>query len=563
MKKLGNVVSSIVLLALVLTLIPTAALAQDAVSCESDVVVQADDWLSKIADKFLGDVLAFPAIVEATNAMAATDDSYATIENPDIIEPGWKLCIPSGAAAAQALEVKSGSEFWAQAAQPYQGVVIRGISESTPPSKYAAEVLAPAFEKETGIKVEFEVTSWDQMYAKPIQDMEANTGIYDFIYIEQDIIYTYLARDFLVDLTQLLNENPDLASPDFDVNNFTSFIDNFKDANGDIYGVPMEAFVKIMLYRKDLFGDPDIQAAFKEQYGYDLAPATTFQQYQDIADFFTQYGQENNMELWGTTVQGNTGHSASFYEYVESIAPSFGLYNWGINQVSDGNYKACVANGGALNSDLAKEALAWWVGLLKDAPPEATSSTWDEVAATFAAGRAAEGWVYGENAAWIATDDTRSQVVGNVGVALPPTAEGVMAQAESGDGYIGYYDGGAFGIPYSSKNQEATLLWLEYIGQPSVQAQWATAGSRIVMNSTFDDPLVKAQDARTDGYYTLLRDEGPLFRGAPPFPFHPQARSVIEPFIWRALSGELSASDALDQACAATEAELTNLGYSQ
>jgi hypothetical protein len=30
------------------------------------------------------------------------------------------------------------------------------------------------------------------------------------------------------------------------------------------------------------------------------------------------------------------------------------------------------------------------------------------------------GLVYGENAAWIATDDTRSTVIGNVGVALPP-----------------------------------------------------------------------------------------------------------------------------------------------
>ena len=115
---------------------------------------------------------------------------------------------------------------------------------------------------------------------------------------------------------------PSLASPDFNVANFTSFIDNFKDAKGDIYGVPMEAFIKVYLYRKDLFENPDIQAAFKEQYGYDLAPATTFQQYQDIADFFTEYGKANNMELWGTTVQGTTGHAASAYEFLETIAPS-------------------------------------------------------------------------------------------------------------------------------------------------------------------------------------------------------------------------------------------------
>jgi putative spermidine/putrescine transport system substrate-binding protein len=105
MKKMINVVSIVTLLLLLLTLAPVAALAQDEVVCESDVVVQADDWLSKLADKFYGDVLAYQAIADATNAMAATDDSYATIDNPDIIEPGWKLCIPPAESAQSTVDV--------------------------------------------------------------------------------------------------------------------------------------------------------------------------------------------------------------------------------------------------------------------------------------------------------------------------------------------------------------------------------------------------------------------------------------------------------------------------
>ena len=57
--------------------------------------VQADDWLSKIAEKEYGNVLAFPAIVEATNAKAAEDDSFAVIDNPDVIAVGQKLWIPT------------------------------------------------------------------------------------------------------------------------------------------------------------------------------------------------------------------------------------------------------------------------------------------------------------------------------------------------------------------------------------------------------------------------------------------------------------------------------------
>ena len=92
MKKVVNILSIISLLAFMLTLAPIKALAQEEVACESDVVVQADDWLSKLADKFYGDPLAFPAIADATNAKAATDDSYAKIANVDVIEIGWKLC---------------------------------------------------------------------------------------------------------------------------------------------------------------------------------------------------------------------------------------------------------------------------------------------------------------------------------------------------------------------------------------------------------------------------------------------------------------------------------------
>src|SRR3712207_994329 len=142
----------------------------------------------------------------------------------------WKTFTATGVAALLSLGSagQAQTDFWAEAGKPYAGTTIRGVSESTPPSNYVKDVLAPRFTEATGINVEFETTSWDQMYDKAIKDMEAGTGIYDFVYIEQDIIYSYLARDFLVDLTQMTTDNAKLKSPEFDVANFTTFIDNFK-----------------------------------------------------------------------------------------------------------------------------------------------------------------------------------------------------------------------------------------------------------------------------------------------------------------------------------------------
>jgi multiple sugar transport system substrate-binding protein len=168
-----------------------------------------------------------------------------------------------------------------------------------------------------------------------------------------------------------------------------------------------------------------------------------------------------------------------------------------------------------MNSDKAKAALKYWLHLRDIAPPESTQSTWTEVGTTFAAGRVAQGLVYGENAAWIASDLQKSKVVGKVGVALPPLEPGVLQDAESGKGYIGYYDGGAFGLPITSKNKEAAAV--PAVHRPEFVQPTGRRRTPHHQQATYDDPKVKAMDAKKlGGYYTMLKEQGKLFAGAPP-----------------------------------------------
>ena len=118
MKKLFNI---LLVSLFALSLAPNALLAAPAgqgVACDQDVVVQADDWLSKLADKFYGDVLAFPAIVEATNQQHGVDDSYARIDNSDLIEPGWKLCVPNNEDAQALLQGRSSTAVAEASGEP-------------------------------------------------------------------------------------------------------------------------------------------------------------------------------------------------------------------------------------------------------------------------------------------------------------------------------------------------------------------------------------------------------------------------------------------------------------
>jgi WD40 repeat protein len=58
-------------------------------------VVQAEDWLSKIAEKYYNEASAYPLIVVATGLKANSDASFAYITNPNLLEVGQKLWIPA------------------------------------------------------------------------------------------------------------------------------------------------------------------------------------------------------------------------------------------------------------------------------------------------------------------------------------------------------------------------------------------------------------------------------------------------------------------------------------
>ncbi len=137
-----------------------------------------------------------------------------------------------------------------------------------------------------------------------------------------------------------------------------------------------------------------------------------------------------------------------------------------------------------------------------------------------------------------------------------------MDDAEAGKGYIGYYDGGAFGIPTLSKNKEAALLFLQYhrpgIGAGRLGGRRARASSRrLPMTIRRSRQWIRRSTAITP-YERRRVSSSPAHRLIRSM--HRCVRRRLRSF-WQAITGELSASDALDQMAAAAEQELKNLGY--
>jgi hypothetical protein len=106
--------------------------------CEKDYTVRFGDSISNIADKYFGNVLAYPAIVEATNQAAKEDSRYTPITSVDVIEFGQVLCIPSREDAEEML----GGQF--PSSQAVAASRVSSSSEEPPTNAEPATSGAPS-----------------------------------------------------------------------------------------------------------------------------------------------------------------------------------------------------------------------------------------------------------------------------------------------------------------------------------------------------------------------------------------------------------------------------------
>ena len=172
-------------------------------------VVLKDDWLSKIALKYYGDMFAYPLIVEATNAKAAEDDGFALIENPDSIEVGQKLWIPTTTSAATASRRLTLNDLRNGA---YQGIYEQPVQLSD--GEYAGEPFVEGGASRPTVTLVDMFNSWGDLNGDGIQDAavilaENSGGSGVFIYLAA--VTDQEGKPVNV-ATQLLGDRVDLKS---------------------------------------------------------------------------------------------------------------------------------------------------------------------------------------------------------------------------------------------------------------------------------------------------------------------------------------------------------------
>lgn len=277
----------------------------------------------------------------------------------------------------------------------------------------AMENSAEAFTHDTGIPVVVEKYGYKSSMEKATEDLASGTGKYDIVVQNNEALGKFASEGSIFSIDELEKQSGKKA--DFENDLFPNAWRGLSWYKGVRYGYPLAANTMFVLYRKDLIDNVTERQAFRERHGYDLAPPQDWQQYRDIAEFFTRPDEK----FYGTLLQGKR-FPAVWFEWL-NFAFSFGggvmekQYSWEYGPI-------------VINSPDTIQASEYYYSLKKFSPPGVTSFTWDD-----AVGQMRDGHIFmcilWSDALFHVVDPKRSTVVGKVGYApLPSGKVGRVAQ---------------------------------------------------------------------------------------------------------------------------------------
>lgn len=178
------------------------------------------------------------------------------------------------------------------------GETISVLVESGSNAELTVRAVADQFTAETGINLKVEAVPYSGIYDKLSAEMVAKTGIYDVATI--DIVWIPSLYPGLEPLEGVL--------PDEDLEDYAKSLLSGGIMEDTLYAIPAWANCKIMYYRTDLFEDVTEQQKFKTEYGYDLRVPETWQEYRDVAKFFTRDTDgDGKIDIYGTSFPATIG----------------------------------------------------------------------------------------------------------------------------------------------------------------------------------------------------------------------------------------------------------------
>ncbi len=191
------------------------------------------------------------------------------------------------------------------------------------PNPPGAPTTLDLWEQETGVPVEVVGVSLDDAYVKMLQDVTTGAGQYDIYALLVNYYGDFYDAGGLVPLDDYVAKHkPDWRDPERGVPNDKVF-DVLYKYDGKIVGLSFDGDFYTWVHRKDLFADAQHQKAFGDKYGYALHPPDTWDQADDVAEYFNSTGINGHTQYMGTV----WGISTWFKRFITMDKPNLYLFD--------------------------------------------------------------------------------------------------------------------------------------------------------------------------------------------------------------------------------------------
>ena len=414
--------------------------------------------------------------------------------------------------AGETEEIKTGTET---AAAETEGESISVLVESGSNAELTVRAVAEQFAEETGIELKVEAVPYAGIYDKLSTELVAQTGLYDVATV--DIVWIPSLYPGLEPLDGLLTDE--------DLQDYAPSLLDGGIMEDTLYAIPAWANCKVMYYRTDLFEDETEKENFKKEYGYDLKVPETWQEYRDVAKFFTRDTDGDGViDLYGTSFPAVIGADTtqSFLDFAAQAGTPAVMF--------DEENTITVTNAEH------KEALDFLISLKEDGsvPDGIFEMGAPENQKMFSEGKLAMVYVWAGMYPAIA-DKEQSQVADRFGVTH-------VAAGKSGYGATPapWYNA----VLQSSKNKEAAKIFVKYMHEHN--EEYAKQKGIAARNSLLNDPELKEINPQLEVMMDTLAQ--PQSIGRPKTEYWNEVRDALNVQIQAALMGEIDSQTALNNA---------------
>lgn len=278
---------------------------------------------------------------------------------------------------------------------------------------------AAEFEKQTGIRVELAVVSWDDLTTKQSVVLSSGSGTYDVVNTYRGWILQYAPAGFYEPLAKRMSAE--------ELNAIPPNIRDFFSYKGQLYAYPLAVSVNIMFYNKQLFQEAGLDPN---------RPPQTFTELIQFGQKLTKgdrWGYVDSYSNYNAFVRFLYAHGGKLYQERN------GRVDWTFNSPE-----------GVAALTLMREL----VTKHKIAPQSVLTMDQQEAAKLFSEGKAAM-FVNWELMLQVLNDPKASKVVGKVGFAPMPGARSGLTGTSAG------HEG--LGIPSASRNKDAAWKFIRFM----------------------------------------------------------------------------------------------------